>query len=180
MRLFTAIDIPQPVLSKLSALLDLLRPAAKLRWSPAENLHVTTKFIGEWPENKLGEMHNALAAVAMPAAAILTVRGLGWFPNPHSPRVFWVGVDAGGELNALAQAIDRAVTRLGVPAEERPFRPHLTLARLKHRNGLDAVRRVVAGLDSTDFGSFQASSFFLYLSAAGKYTRLREFSFVQS
>lgn len=180
MRLFTAIDIPPPVRSRLSALLDLLRPAAKLRWSPVENLHVTTKFIGEWPDQRLGEMHDALATVATPAAACLTVRGLAWLPHPHRPRVFWVGVEDGGQLNTLAQATGLAVTRLGVPAEDRPYRPHLTLARLKDRTGIEAVRQLVAGLDSTDFGSFQATSFFLYLSAAGKYTRLREFSFVQS
>jgi len=60
MRLFTAIDLPDEVLTNLERLLDLLKPAASIKWSPIENMHITTRFIGEWPEERLTELRNAL------------------------------------------------------------------------------------------------------------------------
>jgi 2'-5' RNA ligase len=175
MRLFVGIDIPESVKANLHAVLKRLRPLADFRWSPVENLHVTTKFIGEWPEEKLEEMKAALATVSSPAPIDIGVRGLGWFPNPHRPRVFWAGVHGGEPLRALAAATDQAVARLGVPAESREFRPHLTLARIKDGVALESVRRGVAEFDSQDFGAFRALGFVLYISAQGKYTKLAAF-----
>lgn len=188
MRLFVGIDIPEDVKAALRTVLARLRPLADFRWSPIENLHVTTKFIGEWPEERLDEIKAALAMIGSPTtspAAVrqidIAIRGLGWFPNPQRPRVFCAGVHGEGPLRALAAATGRAVARLGVPAEAREFRPHLTLARMKHGAGvkdgvaLESIRRGVAGLDAQDFGAFRALGFVLYISAEGKYTKLAAF-----
>jgi RNA 2',3'-cyclic 3'-phosphodiesterase len=106
----------------------------------------------------------------------VSVRNLGWFPNPHHPRVFWAGVDGGEGLRTLAAATDEATSRLGLSREEREFRPHLTLARLKAGpTPLESIRRGVASLDSQDFGVFRPAGFVLYLSSQGKYTSLAEF-----
>jgi RNA 2',3'-cyclic 3'-phosphodiesterase len=175
MRLFVGIDIPEDVKAKVDATVKRLRPLADFRWSPIENLHVTTKFIGEWPEEKLEEMKAALSTVAAPVPIDISIRGLGWFPNPHRPRVFWAGVHGGEPLSALAAATDQAVARLGVPAEFREFHPHLTLARVKEGAPLESIRGGVAALDSQDFGAFRALGFVLYISAEGKYTKLAAF-----
>jgi 2'-5' RNA ligase len=180
MRLFTAIDPPGPVLENLERLLTLLRPAAQLKWGPVYNLHITTKFIGEWPEERLPEMIETLRSVPQPQAPIeIEIRGLGWFPNPHHPRVFFAAVHAPAALAELAQAIDRALAKLGVPAEDSPYSPHLTLARIKSPAPLTALREAVANLESVEFGSFQARTFHLYRSqpgAAGSvYKKLAEF-----
>jgi len=178
MRLFTAIDIPADVMEGLRSLLKRLKPLAKLSWSRAENLHITTKFIGEWPEERLDEMKRALAATRVPGPIEIAVRGLGWFPNERRPRVFWAGIDGGDPLRALAQATEQALAQLGVPVEERAYSPHLTLARIKEAVPLDALRKAIEALPSEygfDFGSFRASSFFLYLSANGRYTQLARF-----
>jgi len=176
MRLFTAVDIPTEVKHNLQALLDRLRPLAKLSWTRADNLHVTTKFIGEWPENRLEEMKRALESVGSPGAIDIAIRGIGWFPNARNPWVFWAGVHAGAPLESLAHATEAAVHALGVPKEDREFAPHLTLARIKDRVPLDDLRRAIAELESTDFGSFRPPSFCLYSSAAGRYTKLAEFA----
>ena len=176
MRLFTAIDISRDVKDSLDALLGRLRPTADINWSPVENLHVTTKFIGEWPEIRLQEMRNTLARVPATGAIDISIRGLGWFPNPKNPRVFWAGVHAAESLSKLAAATEWATSSLGVPSETRPFSPHLTLARIRERVSLDGLHKTIAATGSDDFGSFQATAFFLYLSAGGKYTRLAEFS----
>jgi 2'-5' RNA ligase len=179
MRLFVAIDIPSEIKTRLRAFVDPLRPTSKLSWSPVDNLHVTTKFIGEWPEERLGELKDALGQVPKPGLVEVAVRGLGWFPNAKNPRVFWAGIESGASLQKLAEDTERKLAALGVPVEERGFHPHLTLARRRDPVPLDKLRRALEqqGQDSSrhDFGSFQAASFALYLSAGGKYTKLEEF-----
>src|SRR5215471_5155734 len=177
MRLFTAIDIPAEIKQRLRAFVDRLRPAAKLTWSPVENLHVTTKFIGEWPEASLANLKTALAAVPKPGSFEILVHGIGWFPNFKNPRVFWAGIEVNDALRKLAADTEEAAAALGVPREGRGFHPHLTLARRRDPAPLDKLRRILETLtpDSTEFGTFSTTSFFLYLSAGGKYTKLQEF-----
>jgi len=150
----------------LAALLDRLRPLAKLSWIPLEKLHITTKFIGEWPEERLDELKRALASVKAPAPVDIVIRGLG-----RLPRVLYAAVEPNEALTALAAATERAV---GVSQEDRAchriYRAHITLARTRKR-----VPHI--HLDVSTIGSFRASTFALYLSAGGKYTKLQEFTF---
>jgi 2'-5' RNA ligase len=176
LRLFTAIDIPADVKATLTALLDRLRPLAKLGWIPAEKLHITTKFIGEWPEERLDELKRALAGVTSPMVEV-AIRRVGWLPNPRSARLLYAGVESSETLTTLAAATERAAAGAGVPVEDRIYRPHLTLARTRKRVPLDALKSALAEIELSAIGSYQASSFALYLSAAGKYTKLQEFSF---
>ena len=83
MRLFTAIDLPPKMLEKLDHFLARLRPLANLRWTAVENLHITTKFIGEWPEARIEDMKTALRGVIQSGPIDVAVRGVGWFPNPR-------------------------------------------------------------------------------------------------
>jgi 2'-5' RNA ligase len=179
MRLFTGLDLPAEVVRSLDGLLDRLRPRARIQWSPPANLHITTKFIGEWPEERLAELKTALSAVPTRPVIPIRIHGLRFFPNPHSPRVFTCGVEAPG-LEALAKDTDHATTTLGIDSEKRQFSPHLTLARIKDRVNLQPMRESIAGLRSQDFGRFEAARFFLYqsqLRATGSvYTKLAEFS----
>lgn len=177
MRLFTAIDIPEEIKQRLDELIGRLRPSAKLAWSTAKNLHVTTKFIGDWPEGRLAEIQRTLSDVAVPAPFQIALRGLGWFPNARNPRVLWAGVEGPPELERLARDTAQAVAGIGVPQEDRAFHPHLTLARRRDPVPVEELKRSLAGLPSEDFGSFRAGSFFLYLSAGGRYTQLQEFPF---
>lgn len=175
MRLFTAIDIPAEVKERLKEFVQPLRLLAKISWSPIDNLHVTTKFIGEWPEHGLVEMKSALAQVPRPGSIEISVQGIGWFPNARNPRVFWAGIVANASLGTLAQATEHAVVALGVAEEKRVYSPHLTLARIREKVSLDALQRAVQ-VTEPDFGSFRAEAFFLYLSRGGKYTKLAEFA----
>lgn len=172
MRLFTAIDLPAETLEKLRDFLARLRPSAKLRWTAVENLHITTKFIGEWPEARMEEMKMALGGVRGQDKIYIAVRGVGWFPDARRPHTFWAGVEGGEPLAALAGATEQAVARLGVPVEARVYSPHLTLARVKDKVRID---NVLKSAGDPGFGAFQATAFFLYLSANGKYSKLAEF-----
>ena len=175
MRLFTAIDIPADVKAALAALLDRLRPLVKLHWIPVEKLHITTKFIGEWPADKLDELKAALAAITCPAPVDIAIGRIGWLPNPRSARVLYAGVESSESLTALAAATERAAAGVGVAAEDRIYRPHVTLARTRKRVPLDALKRALSEIELSAIGSYAASSFALYLSANGKYTKLQEF-----
>ena len=176
MRLFTAIDIPPEVKAALGALLDRLRLLADLRWIPVEKLHITTKFIGEWPEERLDELKRVLSAITSPAPVEIAIRRLGWLPNPRSARILYAGVEASETLTALAAATERAAGSIGIAAEDRVYRPHVTLARTRKTVPLDALKRTLAELELTAIGTYTASSFALYLSASGTYTKLQEFS----
>jgi 2'-5' RNA ligase len=178
MRLFTGLELPAGVVRNLEGLIGRLRPAARIQWSPPANLHVTTKFIGEWPEQRLEELRMALEVVPVAGPLPVRIRSLGFFPNERAPRVFWCGVEAPG-LDSLAAATDAATARLGIPAESRPFSPHLTLARIKERLDLAPLRQAIAALPSTEFGDFEAHTYYLYRSRLGPggsvYTKLAEF-----
>jgi len=179
MRLFTGIDLAEDIRERLERLLMHLRPAAHLKWSPVYNLHLTLKFIGEWPEEKLPELEAALRSIPSRAVIQAEVKGLGWYPNPNHPRVFWVGVQAGEPLLNLVRDTEAALAPLGIAKEERAFAPHLTLARIKDPVPLQALRNAIAQLETLEFGSFVVDRFHLYRSqpgAAGSiYTKLSEF-----
>ena len=107
MRLFTGLDVPAEVVANLEEVLRRLKPTARIGWSPLANLHVTTKFIGEWPEARLGELTAALAGIPGRGAIAVRIRRVGFYPNPHSPRNFWCGIEAPG-LAELAADINSA------------------------------------------------------------------------
>jgi len=178
MRLFTALDLPLEVIGRLEQLLRRLKPTARISWSPVENLHVTTKFIGEWPDSRLGELKAALGGLPSRPALPVAIRGVGFRPNAHSPRHFWCGVEAPG-LAELAADTDRASAGLGVARETHPYSPHLTLARIRDRMDLQPLREAIASLDSLEFGNFEAQSWILYQSTlkptGSVYTKLAEF-----
>ena len=184
MRLFTAIDLPAEIRNHLDELIGRLRPFARINWSPAANLHITTKFIGEWPSDRLPQLGEALVALPKSGAISIRVGELGFFPNPKSPRVFWAGVKASQQLALLAADTDKAVAALGAPSETRPYSPHLTLARIKDPAGLRNFHAEVEKLGQPEFGSFAADRFYLYLSKPGPkgsvYTKLSEFPITTS
>jgi 2'-5' RNA ligase len=179
MRLFTGIDLPPEVISNLENLLDRLKPTAQINWSPPRNLHVTTKFIGEWPEERLAELKGVLGALPARAPISIAIEKLGFFPNPHSPRLFWAGIQAGDELASLARDTEEALATLGIAKEQRAYSPHLTLARIKTPGKQPALLQAVVKLPSLDFGSFVADRFYLYQSrtapSGSVYTKLSEF-----
>jgi RNA 2',3'-cyclic 3'-phosphodiesterase len=163
MRLFTGIAIPPDVLGNLEQVLGELRPLAPLNWSPVENLHITTKFIGQWPEPRLPELIDALAKFEPPPGFPITVSRFGYLPNPHHPKVFFAGVHGGTALAETARRTEDAIEPLGIARETRPYSQHLTLARIKNEN-IRTLRERIAKMTNFDFGTFPASEFHLYLS----------------
>ena len=188
MRLFVAFDLSETVRSRIALLLRGLEQSelsrrAGIRWLGAESLHLTLKFIGEQPEEKLQAVVEALSAVPAPAPMDLKFRGLGCFPNDRRPRVFWLGVEAPPELGGLASGIEQALEPLGIAREHRSFSAHLTIGRLKDAGHFNKLRSQVGNLLESrrdeDFGWCRAEEFFLYRSQltpdGSQYTKIKAF-----
>lgn len=181
MRLFTAIELPPDMLLRLDRLICAVRPDAMINWSPLDNLHITTKFIGEFAPARIEELSEALARLTDRTAFEVEIAELGWFPNARSPRVFWAGVQGGDSLPLLARATEDVLQPLGIERETRPYSPHLTIARIKHQVPLEHLRHKVEGLGRVSLGTFVATGFALYRSEPGSnasiYRKLREYEF---
>jgi 2'-5' RNA ligase len=130
-RLFVAVEVPGEAQRAIDvAIAPWKQEVPQARWSPAENRHVTAKFLGAvWPRSFDG-VGEAVAEVATHASSFeVRLAGLGRFPPRGSARVLWAGLDdPDGGLTALAAALDAALAP-DVPAETRPYHPHLTVAR---------------------------------------------------
>ena len=172
MRLFVALDIDAEIRSRIEQFMDDVRAfAPDARWVSAESLHVTLKFIGEWPD-ALDELKRTLAGVHGEPAEI-TISGAGFFPTPKSARVFWIGIQAGPELASLAAAVDAGTSTLGIESEKRAFTPHLTLARTgsgrpqrvasdRSNSSFRRLQEKLAAMSVPSFGTMSPREFFLY------------------
>jgi 2'-5' RNA ligase len=186
-RAFIAIPLPTPLLDKLDALqrrLERQTPPRSVRWVRGQGIHLTLKFLGDTPTEKLPEIEQALAAVARHApACTFTAEGLGCFPNLRRPRVIWVGInESTGRLEALQNAIEEVMTPLDYPPEKRGFSPHLTLGRMGQRASRDdaaQVGEVVARTTIEPLAEVAVDRFALIRSvlkpAGAEYTTLQEF-----
>ena len=184
MRTFVAIDLPAEIRRKITQLQDLLKPTtAQVRWARAEGVHLTLKFIGEIPPNKVEEITGRLASIRVLAPLAIEVRGAGYFPNERSPRVIWLGVEGGPDLPALAAQVEDVLVPLGIQKEKRSFAGHLTLGRLKVPDKIPVLQEVLRRQGPLDFGSFSADEFVLYesqLSPGGSlYRKMARFAFVE-
>src|SRR5437868_12736733 len=131
MRLFVAIDLDEQIRQRIVRFMEGVSGfAPDVRWMKPQALHLTLKFIGEFPEHKLEGLKAALANVRSERFD-LAFSGTGFFPSAKSARVFWIGVIADESLQKLASAVDDAVAKLGVERETRAYTPHLTLARAR-------------------------------------------------
>jgi len=136
LRTFIAIELDEELndnLCRLQAHLSEQLAPSSVRWVRPEGIHLTLKFLGDTPEEKVEAVREALAQAATTVAPFsITVGGLGCFPDARRPRVVWVGLDEPtGALSALQDAVEAHVAPLGFPTEKRSFHPHLTLGRVQ-------------------------------------------------
>jgi len=161
LRLFLAFDVPEERRRSIERAVEPLRgtvPAA--RWTVRESWHVTLTFLGSTPEERLPEVTSLAArsaAVSSPTSSSLT--GLGAFPGARRARVLWVGLVDHGVLGALTAALETVFAGAGFPAEDRPWRPHLTVARLKVPGPVD-----LAGAGEVDATPFPVEEMVLFRS----------------
>ena len=133
MRLFVAIDLPEPWKVELAEIERSIGWLGRgVKWVDPRSMHLTLKFLGETDDRDLQIVRDQLvtACHGVPAFS-MQMRGTGVFPAPNRPRVYWVGLKSGDALPALNQRVETAMQEIGYPPEENPFKPHLTVARIK-------------------------------------------------
>lgn len=129
LRLFAALEMPDPVADALTAQMKGVPGAA---WRPRENLHLTLRFFGDVTEPAAGDLDAALAEAALRAKPFdLRLKGVGTFGGVD-PHALWIGAEGGAPLTQLAAACDRAARQAGLKPEPRKFQPHVTLAYLRN------------------------------------------------
>jgi 2'-5' RNA ligase len=134
MRTFIAIEIPAEIKTALSGLqTELRRAGADVSWTKPENIHLTLKFLGEIEEKLINEIERTCIETAAEFQPFtLDLSGAGVFPNARQPRVLWVGL--AGEIEKaveIQRRLDERLAAIGFDREEKSFRPHLTIGRVK-------------------------------------------------
>jgi 2'-5' RNA ligase len=136
-RAFIAIELPNEVKTNLSTLLGKLKPGHErtVKWVDPNSIHLTLKFLGNIPENKIVDITQAITNATQKIRHFsLSLQGLGTFPNLRSPKVAWVGIGGDVEVvTSIHRQIDRALVPLGFASEKRSFSPHLTLGRVRDK-----------------------------------------------
>jgi 2'-5' RNA ligase len=132
-RTFIAIKIePGNRLSQAYTKLQNELKNEKIKWVDGDNFHVTLFFLGDTSEEKISEVRQSLAGLAPAFQSFeITLYGMGVFKNMRKPRVLWAGIRDFEPLRKIKQSLDQKMSRLGFTPDEREFKPHLTLARIK-------------------------------------------------
>ena len=147
MRLFIALPLPPDIAARASLILPLSLPA--LRRVKAENLHVTLAFLGQTPDERLGDVAAAATEAAAPVSPFtLAFDRAGRFPERGRPRVVWLGIaDGAASVLELGEGVYAALRRRGLRFDDRPLAPHLTLARVVEDASLAEAKTVGAALE---------------------------------
>jgi len=200
-RCFLAVDLPEAVREAIAGVQARLRGAldrrCRITWVAPANLHLTLRFLGEIDEGRAAAVADAVERVTAVTSPIeVEAAGLGLFPGPVRPRFVWVGLGApaassepmtrgaatmgSAGVGRLARAVERALVAVGFPPESRPFRAHLTIARVRdsgrvrdrgrieHGEGGEAgLVEALAASGSPRFGAWTVPDVVLYRSHLG-------------
>lgn len=148
------------------------------RWTHPDDLHVTLKFLGGTAADELSELENRLDATDFGRSFSLDLGSVGYFGDPHRPRVLWLGMESSPALQVLRTKLEKMAFAAGVPVDPRPFRPHITLA--KRWKGGEKAEALSAVLDSQPHGLYRmrVNGFHLYRihpSKTPKYDRVKTY-----
>lgn len=158
LRAFVAAELPADLLQALAAVqADIRRRGVRARWTRPENLHLTLRFLGDLPADRVAGVTHALRCAASGEDSFrLTAAGIGAFPGLRRPRVLWAGLSGAiGALERLQHELDDRLAALGIPREARGFHGHLTLGRLGEGAAGEPIADVVDAYAAQCFGSFE-------------------------
>ncbi len=166
-RTFLAINLPDRQIRQLSEAVEQWRRyRAAVRWTTAPRLHLTLKFLGDVPEDTLPAISSACRQVACQYHPFeLHMGATGTFPSLKRPRVLWVGLasSSGRPLHTLQEALETLLEGVGLPRDERPFSPHVTVGRVKSGRNIRQLMETFMGYEP-DSTPFMVDSFALYSS----------------
>ena len=150
MRTFIAIELPNGIKNQIGQVQAPLKETkAFVSWVKPGNIHVTLKFLGEVPEEKIDQVFSATEkAVEGAKRFTMSLKGMGAFPDFRRPRVIWVGAGSGTEeLSQIANKIEEEMEKIGFPREKRGFSPHFTIGRVKSPKNIEKLMELVKSSD---------------------------------
>ena len=150
-RVFCAIELTEEVRGRLREHIERLRarvPEVAASWTRVENIHLTLKFFGNVAKDQLAAISEAASQTVEEFSAFkIEIGGTGVFPRASRAQVLWIGVnDPSGQLSALQQTLENECAAAGFPKEDRAYRPHLTIARLRKPEGARRLAETHLGL----------------------------------
>jgi len=154
-RIFIAIELPADVRQKITRHIDRLRnklPDVRASWIREQNLHLTIKFFGDILVERVEAASESLKGAANKIQSFeIQIDGCGAFPPRGRPNVLWMGIDdPSGNLQRLHGALEDECAKAGFERDQRPFHPHLTIARIRNPQN---ARQLAALHQETDFNS---------------------------
>ncbi len=184
-RAFLAVDPPREILDEISRIQDRLRKAIQgdIRWVKPSGMHLTLKFFGNISESDIISISQVVKNNSVNIGPFtLNVRRLGAFPDVKRPRVLWLGMDGDVDmLIRLQKEMDSGLQDCGFKKEDRPFKAHLTLARIKEPKELIGLAKIIEKSEDYGAGSFTVGGLNLFKSEltpkGAIYTKLAYFPF---
>jgi 2'-5' RNA ligase len=139
-RLFIALKIPDEIKEQIITLRKSVYDSpGKLRWEPVEKMHLTLKFIGDVPGGILDDITDSLSFINGHNKFSCSFTGFGFFSNHGRPGILWAGFNTSKSLAELAGRLNKHFVRFSVPPEDRKFKAHLTLLRIKDKVDRDFI-----------------------------------------
>ena len=183
-RAFLAIDPPEDILQAMSRLQEKLKReiSGRISWTKPQGQHLTLKFFGDISTDDVKNICSAVQnRVTSEPSLNLKVEKLGVFPDARRPRVIWCGVTVDVEkLSVLQKQLDSDFAGIGFPREDRPFRAHLTLGRIKDSHGLTGISESLTKYSAFAAGVFSCNELILFQSRltpqGAIYTKLAKFA----
>src|SRR2546426_3348014 len=179
-RSFVSIDLEdQQVLSRIVSIMSSLQAlGGDLKPVEGENIHLTLKFLGNVSTPRLAEVQSSLKQLTFPSFSA-EIKGAGAFPNLKHMNVIWVGVNEGwSQVEQIYEQVEKLLYTLGFKRENRPFSPHITIARVRSIRKRDEIANFLQHLSDESFGTITVDKVQLkqsILSSSGpKYSTLLE------
>jgi len=187
MRAFIAIELPANIKDTVSKIQDRLKTnLPKVSWVKPNNLHLTLKFLGEVSSQQLDDINQITAETVKTITGFeIKLDSLGAFPNPAFARIIWIGSQQLPKpLEQIVEQLETRLAGLGIPKEERPFRAHITIGRIKHHLNPSDLEKAIAQIKNDLVNQnleFNTRGITLFESTLGKggptYTALKETNF---
>ncbi len=158
LRTFIAVELPNDIHDSLQKLQNNLKDSMPdVRWTKYGNIHLTLKFLGDIESSKVDKISVSIQNVANEFLPFtVSLARIGAFPNSRKPSIIWVGIEEGsGEIVQIANRIESSMEKLGFAKEKRPFRPHLTIGRIRELKHPSIMAKSLENNEIGEIGRFR-------------------------
>lgn len=163
-RTFIAIDIPlnQRIIDFITKAKSMLKDSG-IKWIQKEQIHLTIKFLGETDNKRIDDTHSVLSAISKNYDPFeLIIQNAGIFKNIRIPRIIWLGIRENDILNSLNKEINSQLSVLGFAADQKLFKPHLTVGRIKFLNDVPNLSNLLEQYGNFDFHRISVNEIIFY------------------